>query len=51
MTNRFDQYREDVIGRANVADTPELVDYYRRLSELGTGALWTGLLLSCRFFQ
>ena len=41
MTNRFDQYREDVIGRANVADTPELVDYYRRLSELGTGALWT----------
>ena len=41
MTNRFDQYREDVIGRANVADTPALVDYYRRLSELGTGALWT----------
>jgi gentisate 1,2-dioxygenase len=37
----FDAYREDVIGRANVADTPELVAYYQRLSELGTGALWT----------
>lgn len=37
----YDQYREDVIGRANVADTPELVAYYRRLSALGTGALWT----------
>ncbi|MEJ2458322.1 MAG: hypothetical protein P8Y58_09335 [Novosphingobium sp.] len=35
----YDQYREDVIGRANVADTPELVAYYRRLSALGTGAL------------
>jgi gentisate 1,2-dioxygenase len=37
----FDQYREDVAGRANVADTPELVSYYRRLQLLGTGALWT----------
>jgi gentisate 1,2-dioxygenase len=37
----FDRYREDVIGRANVVDTPERVAYYRRLSELGTGALWT----------
>ena len=37
----FDQYREDVIGRANVPDTPELVAYYRRLKQLGTGALWT----------
>ncbi|HKR17707.1 cupin domain-containing protein [Rhizorhapis sp.] len=37
----YDQYREDVIGRANVADTPDLVAYYRRLQELGTGALWT----------
>ena len=37
----FDQFREDVIGRANVADTPELIAYYKRLSELRTGALWT----------
>jgi gentisate 1,2-dioxygenase len=37
----FDQYREEVVGRANVADTPELVAYYRRLQALGTGALWT----------
>ena len=40
-TASFDQYREDVAGRANVADTPELVAYYKRLGELGTGALWT----------
>ncbi len=37
----FDAYREDVAGRANVADTPELVAYYERLQSLGTGALWT----------
>ena len=37
----FDQYREDVAGRANVADTPELLAYYKRLQSLGTGALWT----------
>ena len=37
----YDQYREEVVGRANVADTPELVAYYRRLQTLGTGALWT----------
>lgn len=37
----YDQYKEDVIGRANVADTPELVAYYQRLQQLGTGALWT----------
>lgn len=37
----FDQYREDMLGRANVADTPERVAYYRRLAQLGTGALWT----------
>lgn len=41
MTESHDQYREDVIGRANVADTPERVAYYQRLQELGTGALWT----------
>lgn len=38
---RFDQFREDVAGRANVADTPELVEYYRDLTRLGAGALWT----------
>lgn len=37
----FDQYREDMIGRANVADTPERLAYYKRLQDLGTGALWT----------
>ncbi len=36
-----DKYREDVAGRANVADTPELLDYYQRLDALQTGALWT----------
>ncbi len=37
----FDEYREDVAGRANVSDTPELVAYYKRLQSLGAGALWT----------
>ncbi len=39
--NSYDQYREDMVGRANVTDTPDRVAYYKRLSELGTGALWT----------
>ena len=39
--NRFDAYREDVPGRANVEDTPELLDYYRQLEAMDTGALWT----------
>ena len=34
----FDAYREDVAGRANVADTPELVAYYQRLAQLGAPA-------------
>jgi gentisate 1,2-dioxygenase len=37
----FDQYREDMLGRANVADTPELLAYYKELKSLGVGALWT----------
>jgi gentisate 1,2-dioxygenase len=41
VTNAYDQYREEIIGRANVADTPELIAYYERLNALGTGALWT----------
>lgn len=40
-TPSYDQYREEIIGRANVTDTPELVAYYQRLQTLGTGALWT----------
>ena len=36
-----DTYREDVAGRANVADTPELLEYYAQLESLQTGALWT----------
>lgn len=39
--NRYDAYREDTIGRANVADSPELIAYYQELARLETGALWT----------
>ncbi len=35
------KYSDDVIGRARVKDTPELEAYYRELSDLGAGALWT----------
>ncbi|WP_371696307.1 cupin domain-containing protein [Pigmentiphaga sp. D-2] len=38
---RHDAYREEVIGRANVGDTPELVAYYEELAKYETGALWT----------
>ncbi|QKS01176.1 cupin domain-containing protein [Sphingomonas sp. CL5.1] len=40
-TGIYDQYREDMVGRANVADTAELVDFYRELEAQGAGALWT----------
>jgi gentisate 1,2-dioxygenase len=33
--------RENVIGRANVEDTPELVAYYKDLEKYQAGALWT----------
>lgn len=33
--------REDVVGRANVEDTPELTAYYRSLEAFEAGALWT----------
>ena len=33
--------REDVIGRANVEDTPELQAYYKDLARYETAALWT----------
>lgn len=41
MDQRRDAYREDVAGRANVADTPELLDYYNQLDRLDVAALWT----------
>ncbi|MEW5423417.1 cupin domain-containing protein [Amorphus sp. 3PC139-8] len=41
MTKAYDTYREDVAGRANVEDTPELVAYYEELAEADTAALWT----------
>src|SRR5258708_12201555 len=33
--------REDVVGRANVEDTPELKAYYKDLEKYEAGALWT----------
>ncbi|WP_332814415.1 cupin domain-containing protein [Ramlibacter sp.] len=39
--SRYDSYREDVPGRANVEDTPELIEYYRQLERWDAGALWT----------
>jgi gentisate 1,2-dioxygenase len=41
MTQSYDKYREEVVGRSNVTDTPDLVRYYRELEALQTGALWT----------
>ncbi|MCA8299237.1 cupin domain-containing protein [Burkholderia sp. AU30198] len=41
MKTTYDTYRENVVGRANVEDSPELVAYYRDLERLSTGALWT----------
>lgn len=40
-TQNYDTYREDVIGRANVADTDELRAYYSELEQFHAGALWT----------
>lgn len=39
--DRYDSYSENVAGRANVPDTPELVAYYRELENFEAGALWT----------
>ncbi len=41
MSNDHENYREDVAGRANVADTPELLTYYSKLKRFSAGALWT----------
>jgi gentisate 1,2-dioxygenase len=40
-TASYDQHRESVAGRADVADSPELLAYYAELERLQTGALWT----------
>ena len=37
----YDQYREEVAGRANVADTADLIGFYRDLERQHAGALWT----------
>lgn len=41
MARVHENHREDVIGRANVEDTPELLSYYDDLDGLDAGALWT----------
>lgn len=41
MSRKHENHREDVAGRANVADTPELLAYYDDLHALEAGALWT----------
>lgn len=41
MSTQRENYREDVAGRANVEDTPELLAYYDQLERLEAGALWT----------
>lgn len=38
MTNLHD---DSALGRAHVADTAEMADYYERLDRSGAGALWT----------
>ena len=40
-TKARENHREDVVGRANVEDTPELLAYYDELERLDAGALWT----------
>src|SRR5881392_4129555 len=40
-TKARENHREDVAGRANVEDTPELRAYYDELEKLEAGALWT----------
>jgi gentisate 1,2-dioxygenase len=41
MTRTHENHREDVAGRANVEDTPELLAYYDELDTHHAGALWT----------
>src|ERR1044072_98949 len=37
-----ENYREDVAGRANVEDTPELLAYYEKLDRVGARARFAG---------
>ncbi|TIU54625.1 MAG: NADPH dehydrogenase, partial [Mesorhizobium sp.] len=41
MAQERENHREDVVGRANVEDTPELLAYYDELARHKAGALWT----------
>ena len=41
MARQHENHREDVAGRANVEDTPELLAYYDELDQHHAGALWT----------
>ena len=41
MPSTRENYRENVAGRANVANTPELDAYYDELETCSAGALWT----------
>lgn len=41
MSKSRENHREDVVGRANVEDTPELLAYYEELEAYQAGALWT----------
>jgi len=41
MTRQHENHREDVAGRANVEDTPDLLAYYDELDKVDAGALWT----------
>lgn len=41
MPDERQNHREDIAGRANVEDTPELLAYYDQLETLQAGALWT----------
>ncbi len=38
MARERENHREDVVGRANVEDTPELLAYYEELERLKAGA-------------
>ncbi|MFN4192859.1 MAG: fumarylacetoacetate hydrolase family protein [Tabrizicola sp.] len=41
MATQRGNHREDVVGRANVEDTPELLANYDQLEGFNAGALWT----------
>lgn len=41
MAKVRENHRENVAGRANVEDTPELLAYYDELEKFEAGALWT----------